>query len=283
MKFRRGSPPRSTGCSAIGTMSWIGTTRSRKRASTRFGPARPTVAVARPPDRSIATAEGSAGVRTVQRVTSSTAPSSKRATTRSGDLRPDPIDDPAGRLDLKADQPTALRSRRTLGDPAAQPFGRRPVGGDPEAAAVLEPAGRLAQQQALVGTREVDAPALQLVDDRLVIERRVAAQQREPEPAPPDRRAVARTGVAPRPGEHGDDLGVEVDGPSRAERRGPPRRSAARSSLVPAGLIGASGVPGSSPASGPSLPSPSGRSARPRAEVCREPPACRRCRAARSR
>ena len=193
---RLGSPDRSTARSPIGTISSIGTTRSRKRATSRFCPPRWTTARADSPDRSDLDGVGSVGVKTVHRVTSSTDPSSNRATARRGTSEPPRIDDLAGRIDVEARQMARAGSRGPLGDPSPQPIRARSPGRQGDSPLVADHAGRLGQQEALVGPGEVDPAALQLVDDGLVIAGGVAPQQRELEPTPADRRAVACPRVA---------------------------------------------------------------------------------------
>jgi hypothetical protein len=61
---------------------------------------------------------------------------------------------------------------------------------------VRHAAGRLEQHQALLRCRPVEAPALQVVGQRLVVEERVVAAQRQLETILPLLRPVAGTGVA---------------------------------------------------------------------------------------
>src|SRR5262249_30269779 len=107
---------------------------------------------------------------------------------------------------------------RARGDPVGQPFGAGAVRVEPVAAAVLERQGGFGEDQAVAGPDQVDAPALQLLDDRVEIRRRVAAEERQPEPAAPGRRPGTGAGVAAGFGQPRRAPGVEIDGPRR--RRG---------------------------------------------------------------
>ena len=74
--------------------------------------------------------------------------------------------------------------RRAGCEPVAQAFRSRAVGVEDGPAAVPDLAGGLPQEQALGGPRQVDAAAFEGLHDGLVVDGRVAAQQRQVEPAP---------------------------------------------------------------------------------------------------
>src|SRR5262249_45233419 len=69
------------------------------------------------------------------------------------------------------------RARRGGGEPAAQRVVPRRAGGEAPAAAVRRLGGGLAQQQAALGRRRQEAPAAPFVEDRVVIEVGVVAEQ----------------------------------------------------------------------------------------------------------
>ena len=78
-------------------------------------------------------------------------------------------------------------------------------------------AGRLGQQQALLGRGREEPAAAAFLDQRLVVELRLEAEQGEPEAVLAARLAVAAAGVAAELGEDRDDLVGEVDGPPVGE------------------------------------------------------------------
>ncbi len=78
---------------------------------------------------------------------------------------------------------------------------------------------RLGQQQALLGRGREEPPASPFLDQRLVVERRLEAEQAEPEPVLTARLAVASARVAAELGEDRHDLVGEVDRPPAANSR----------------------------------------------------------------
>ena len=86
-------------------------------------------------------------------------------------------------------------------------------------------AGRLAEEQALLGSGRVEPPAVELAGDPAVVLFRGEAAKRQAEPVLPRPLAVARALVAPHPGQERHDL-VENDGANDGAGIGEPGASA---------------------------------------------------------
>src|SRR5262245_29469602 len=103
------------------------------------------------------------------------------------------------------DQPLELAPGGAAGaalDPVDQEPGAVAVGGQAPAAAVAALVRRLEQNQAVLGPGQVDPTSLELTDQDVVVGGRVGTPQRQVEPAPAGRRAVAGAGVAAGTSQH---------------------------------------------------------------------------------
>ena len=92
---------------------------------------------------------------------------------------------------------------------------------------MLDRARPLLQDEAPLGAGRVHPPALEFEDEAVVVRARVIPEQREPEPAAPEGRPVARTRVAAGLRQHGDHPRREVRRVLGRAARPAPRRAAA--------------------------------------------------------
>ena len=126
--------------------------------------------------------------------------------------------DPLGRhgFDPHDGRAVGLAQRHPLLDPTPQqPIGRR-VDFEPLAAAMGTLPGRLGQQQRTIGSGRKDAPPVPLLDQRVVIERRVDSHQRQLEPVLARCLAVAAAAVAAEFAQDRLDVVGEIDGTHHA-------------------------------------------------------------------
>ena len=101
--------------------------------------------------------------------------------------------------------------RRAGGEPGHQSLVEPAVGAEAHAAGVLHRAQAFPHDQALLGEREVDAPANLFAREPVIIAIRVEAEQREVEAVLAARRAVACARVAAGLHEHRHHVELETD------------------------------------------------------------------------
>jgi hypothetical protein len=116
-----------------------------------------------------------------------------------------------GDADLRDDRVGVPAVGHAGGDPPADDPVLVAAGVHLPAAAVRDRADGLLQKQRGVGGGGQEPPAAGLLHQRLVVEFRLEAQQRQAEAVLPAGLAVAAAGVAPELGEHRHDLVREVD------------------------------------------------------------------------